>query len=40
MGGKGSGRHKKPMSKVIEEIQDELTKLEYMMYIDKKKHVA
>jgi len=35
MGGKGSGRHKKPLSLVIEEVQDELLELDDLMHIDK-----
>ena len=35
MGGKGSGRHRKPLSVVIEEVQDELLELDDLMHIDK-----
>jgi hypothetical protein len=35
MGGKGSGRHRKPLSLVIEEVQDELLELDDLMHIDK-----
>ena len=35
MGGKGSGRNRKPLSVVIEEVQDELLELDDLMHLDK-----
>lgn len=35
LGGRGSGRHRKPLSRVIEEVQDELLEVDVLMDIDK-----
>ena len=39
MGGKGSGRHKKPLSKVLDEIADEIFEIDELIidpYINRK----